>query len=104
MQPDAPQPLPPPRIMPADPVPPTMTLERPFLLCEFAQVFKPAPGNYDVLMIHPVTGCPIRVCFTLPPGCPRVCVGKRTLDFDYGCCSVTIRFTLLCGKVRVLYR
>jgi hypothetical protein len=73
-------------------------------LCEFAAIFKPAPGHYEVYLQHPCKECPIKVCFTLPCGCPKVCATKRELVFDYGCCEkVKIRMTLF-GDARVVYR
>lgn len=70
---------------------------------EFAQSFIPTPGTYKVTLIHPGSGCPVDVCFTLPPGCPKVRVGHRYIEFDYGHCrEVEIRFALF-GKVRVEY-
>src|SRR5262245_40465904 len=33
---------------------------------EFVACFKPLPGKYDVWIIHPGSGCPVRVCFCLP--------------------------------------
>ena len=75
----------------------------PITLSDFARSFKPAPGTYKVTFLHPVKCCPVEVCFTLPCGCPHVCVGKRELVFDYGCQQVAIRFKLLCGGVRVNY-
>lgn len=102
--PDAP--LPPPQVMPelSPPVvvPPAVVPIRPLTVGEFAATFKPLPGRYEVLLIHPKTGCPVQVCFTLPPGCIR-CVratGHRIV-FDYKCqCNVVIRF-LHNGKVWV---
>jgi hypothetical protein len=75
----------------------------PISLCDFCQSFKPVPGNYEILFLHPVKCCPVRVCFTLPPGCPKVCCSKREIVFDYGCCAVTIRFKILFGGVKVIY-
>lgn len=69
---------------------------------EFAKIFVPVAGTYNVTLIHPGSGCPVDVCFTLPPGCPKVCVGHRYIEFDYGKCEVEIRFALF-GKVRVEY-
>src|SRR5262249_55029894 len=74
----------------------------PVNLCDFCRSFKPAPGQYEVLFLHPVKCCPIWVCFTLPPGCPKVCCDKRNIVFDYGCNgTVVIHFKLLCGGVKV---
>lgn len=75
----------------------------PVTLCDFARAFKPQCGSYEVLFMHPVKCCPVNVCFDLPPGCPIVRVGKRSITFDYGKCCVTIQFRILCGRVSVLY-
>lgn len=71
---------------------------------EFARMFQPLPGTYEVVLLHPVTCCPVKVCFTLPPGCPKkVRVERRELEFDYGRHEVEIRFVHN-GTVRVEYR
>lgn len=90
--------VPPPSIAP----PPAVVPLRPMTVQEFAATFKPLPGNYEVLLIHPKTCCPVKVCFTLPPGCLRkVRVTKHKIVFDYKCQrNVVIRF-ICCGKVRV---
>lgn len=76
---------------------------QPITICDFCHSFKAMPGHYEVLFLHPVKGCPVWVCFTLPPGCAKVCCSKREIVFDYGCKDkdVVIRFKLLCGGVRV---
>jgi hypothetical protein len=63
-------------------------------LTEFAATFQPQPGKYEVVLQHPITCTPVKVCFTLPPGCPRkVSVHRRSLDFVYGGLQdVIIRF------------
>jgi hypothetical protein len=70
---------------------------------EFAETFLPAPGNYRVTLIHPVSGCPVDVCFSLPCGCVQcVRATKRAVVFDYGGRhSVTIVFRVLGGGSRV---
>jgi hypothetical protein len=91
--------LPPPAILPPSVAPPL----RPLTLQEFAAAFnKPLPGKYEVMLIHPKKGCPVKVCFTLPPGCIRkVRVTEHKIVFDYKCQrDVVIRF-LCCGKVWV---
>ncbi|MBV9123019.1 MAG: hypothetical protein JO112_06665, partial [Planctomycetes bacterium] len=97
--------LPPPLPLPPPPqvafAPPCSSC--PVTLCEFARTFHPEPGTYHVLIIHPVKRCPVPVCFTLPPGCPSVHLGKRELVFDYGCQAVTIQFKVLFGRVKVSY-
>jgi hypothetical protein len=52
---------------------------------EFACVFKPECGSYEVYLIHPCTGCPVKVCFTLRPCCRGVIDHGNRLEFDYGC-------------------
>jgi hypothetical protein len=70
-------------------------------LDEFAKTFKPQPGKYEVVIQHPVTCDPVKVCFTLPEGCPKkVHVRPREIDFDYGRTDVSIRF-IRDGRVRV---
>jgi hypothetical protein len=82
--------------------PPTPLAPRAMTLQEFACAVPPLPGTYDVLLIHSRKGCPVRVCFTLPPGCPKVRVSKHEIEFDYGRCEVQIRCRL-CGKITVDY-
>ena len=101
---------PPPRVVPGPAIPPADFVPapapialRPMTHQQFAACFKPTPGCHEALLIHPGSGCPVLVRFTLPPGCPRVCVAKRELTFDYGGCKeVEIRFKLF-GKVGVNY-
>jgi hypothetical protein len=83
----APQPLP-------IPPPPTVIPVRPLTVAEFVASFTPLPGSYEVLLIHPKTGCPVKVCFTLPPGCLRkVWVNGHKIEFGYKCQrDVVIRF------------
>ncbi len=90
--------LPPPAIVPA----PAIVPVRPLTVSEFVSSFKPLPGKYEVLLIHPKTGCPVKVCFALPPGCVRkVRVNGHKIVFDYKCQhDVVIRF-LHSGKVWV---
>jgi hypothetical protein len=90
--------LPPPAVVP----PPAVLPLRPLTVSEFVATFKPLPGRYEVLLIHPKTCCPVKVCFTLPPGCLRgVRFTGHRIVFDYKCqCNVVIRF-LHSGKVWV---
>ncbi|MBY0522414.1 MAG: hypothetical protein K2R98_03410 [Gemmataceae bacterium] len=99
--------LPPPRIMPAEvpymtPVPTVIEPVRPITLAEFAASFRPAPGTYQVVFLNPVTKCATPVTFTLPPGCPKVCVSRREITFDYGKCEVHVRFRICTGKVVII--
>jgi len=49
-------------------------------LTEFASSFQPAPGAYEVLLVHPRSGYAVPVCFTLPDGCcKKVCVRRHEL-------------------------
>jgi len=93
--------LPPPQTLPELSPPPIVPI-RPMTVSEFVATFKPLPGKYEVMLIHPKTGCPVKVCFALPPGCIRNvrCTGHKIV-FDYKCqCDVVIRF-LHNGKVWV---
>ena len=93
--------LPLPQTMPELPPPPIVPI-RPMTVSEFVATFKPLPGKYEVMLIHPKSGCPVKVCFALPPGCVRNvrCTGHKIV-FDYKCqCDVVIRF-LHNGKVWV---
>jgi hypothetical protein len=95
------EPIPPPKglgVMPVQPPPVVAILPR-----DFAKHFKPAQGNYEVTFLHPVTKCPVTVCFTLPcgPGCVYCCC--NCLVFDYGRHEVEIRFKIG-GKVVVTSR
>src|SRR4051812_14738073 len=90
--------LPPPRPLPSSPP----AEVRPMTVAEFAAHFKPAPGTYEVLLIHPGSGCAVPVQFTLPCGCPKVRVHRRQIDFDYGRDDVSIR-SQICNKVKVSY-
>jgi hypothetical protein len=91
---------------------PTVDPEAPLILLappppiahgDFACAFQPQCGKYEVVFIHPVSCCPVKVCFDLPCGCPKVRCGKRYLEFDYGRHSVVIRFGIFRSNVRVVY-
>lgn len=69
---------------------------------QFAKNFVPFPGKHDVTLIHPKSGQPLDISFTLPPGTPKVLTGPRNVIFDYGTSEVEIRFALF-GKVKVFY-
>lgn len=70
---------------------------------DFACAFKPQCGKYEVVFIHPVSCCPVCVCFDLPCGCPKVRCGKRYVEFDYGRHAVRITFGIFRSNVRVAY-
>lgn len=76
---------------------------RPPTHAEFASAFRPAAGQYEVVLMHPNSRAPVKVCFTLPPGCPKkVRVERDELEFDYGKYEVEIRFKRD-GRVSVEY-
>lgn len=88
---------------PAPPVPlPGAT--RPPTIDEFVAGFKPTGGHFEVTLLHPFTNCPTKVCFALPPGCPKkVKVGgclRRCIEFDYGKKEIEIWF-YRDGRVKV---
>jgi hypothetical protein len=91
------QPAPPPVVV--TPAPQAVLLQ-PVTPQQFAQTFRPGPGTYDAILIHPLTRVPERVRFTLPPGTPRVTAGPRFVEFDYGTSRVIIHF-VIGGGVRV---
>jgi hypothetical protein len=89
------------RAVPAEQLPPPSTLPGPAVASakamtveQFVESFKPQPGRYEVLLVHPKSGCPVKVCFELPAGCPsKVRWTKHVLEFDYGrAADVRIRF------------
>ena len=90
--------VPPPVQVDPPPVPlpqpaPAPALVRPPTLEEFAASFQPAAGHYEVVLLNPETCCPVKVCFTLPCGCPKVRVHEKSLVFHYGLLdNVAIRF------------
>ncbi len=71
---------------------------------EFAKCFVPVPGYHRVKILHPRTKCPVQVCFKLPAcACPpKVRVGRRSIEYDYGDLEVEIKFRLF-GRVTVDY-
>jgi hypothetical protein len=70
---------------------------------EFARVFRPVAGTYEVVLLHPHSGQPVQVCFTLPPGFPKkIRVERNELEYDYGDFEVEIRFYHN-GRARVEY-
>jgi hypothetical protein len=73
-------------------------------IAELAERLKPAPGNYEVVVQHPVTRRPVTVAFALPDGTPRrVRALPRQLVFVYDHHSVRLRFTAD-GRVTVTSR
>jgi hypothetical protein len=90
--------------VPVRPVPPVATAVRVQTVSEFVAGFRPAStaGRYEVILQHPCTGCPVKVCFHLPCGCPKkIRTIKNGFEVRYGLCkAVTVRF-LADGTVRV---
>lgn len=73
-----------------------------FTLEQFGKVFQPIPGHHKVWIIHPKTCQPVEVCFTLPPGCPKVEISRRKIEFDYGKREIEVHFRHS-GRVEVEY-
>jgi hypothetical protein len=70
---------------------------------EFARGFRPVAGNYEVVLLHPCTGRPVKVCFSLPHGCPEeIHVERDEIEFEYDDVEVEIEFKRD-GRVRVNY-
>jgi hypothetical protein len=60
---------------------------------EFAAAFRPLPGNYEVMLLHPYTRRPVKVCFTLPPGrIKEVDADPSEIRFDYGDWELEVHF------------
>ena len=97
---------PPQPVIPKPVTPRPRPVARPLTIHEFARTVKPLPGRYEVLLCHPYTGKPVRVCFDLPQGCPKVIVRKKLfcyeIDFDYGKFEIELNFSRR-GRVRVDY-
>jgi len=84
------------------PLMPASVLEKPMTVEQFATHFDPKPGRYEVVLLHPKTCCPVKVCFELPCGCPcKVRWTRHVLEFDYPKAYVRIRF-YHDGDVKVL--
>ena len=70
---------------------------------EFARTFRPQAGNYEVVLLHPYTGRPCRVCFSLPHGYPKeMRIERNEIEYDYGDVEVEIQFKRD-GRVKVEY-
>ena len=68
-------------------VPPVGQVVKAPKLAELARTFKAQPegGKYEVVVEHPCTCEPVTVCFSLPPGCPkRIVARKSELVIRYG--------------------
>lgn len=99
-------PLPPahnvPAVIPGEPPPPPQprgaVVPTP---AEFARSLVPQAGRHEAVILHPATGQPVSISFTLPPGQPRhVRVRHWRVVLDYGRHNVAIVF-LRNGGVRV---
>ena len=103
VEPGSPPPVPL-ELVPMRPVPPVVAAPRAQSLSEFASCFRPDPcgGRYEVMLQHPCTCCPVKVCFCLPAGCPKkIRAFKNSVEIRYGLCkAVVVRF-LPDGTVRV---
>jgi hypothetical protein len=76
--------------MPVEPGPGTVAAPT---LAEFASAFRPQGGRHETVLLHPATGQPVKVGFTLPDGVPRkVRVFRYRLAFDYGRQTVALVF------------
>jgi hypothetical protein len=90
-------------VVPVSP-PPVMVAAKAQSLHEFAATFVPAPtgGRYEVVMQHPSTCCPVKVCFSLPCGCPRkIRVVGNSVEIRYGLFRVVVLRFASDGSVRV---
>ncbi len=92
-------PLPQPKIV--QPAPVKIT---PVTIFDFVRSFKPQPGNYEVCFVHPYTGRPVTLRWSLPPGCTRVVLRRKLfcyeIDFEYGSREIELNFSHR-GRVRV---
>jgi hypothetical protein len=60
---------------------------RPLTVREFAGSFRPTCGTHTVVLVHPFTGRPVEVCFTLPADGVNVKVKRglrERIEFSYG--------------------
>lgn len=96
--------FPPPVVVPppvvAPPAVPALTLD------QFSRVFVPTAGRHHYLIVHPRTGQPVEVCFTLPHcgRLERLEVGRSRIEIelDRPDFEVTIEFRHN-GTVRIDY-
>jgi hypothetical protein len=95
---------------PPVPLPPPTMLNPPVAIAvltpeQFAQTFHPSPagGNYEVVLLHPRTCQPVKVCFGLPSGCPkRIVFRGDQLVIRYGLCKAV--FITFCRNGTVAVR
>jgi hypothetical protein len=61
------------------------------------------PGQYEVMLIHPCTCQPVKVCFCLPVCPKKVFVSKSRIEFRWGllCCKAVVVHFLPDGRVHV---
>jgi hypothetical protein len=89
---------------PARLVPPVVSAAGVPTVADFVSTFQPSSkgGRYEVVLLHPCTNCPVKVCFTLPCRCPKkVRCTKAGFEVRYGLCkAVAVRF-LADGSVHV---
>lgn len=87
-----------------EPLPPPRDAQPAWTIKDFAASFKPAPGYYEVVFLHPHTCRPVKVCFELPDCCLKeINVRRDSLEFDYGKVEVEVEFKRD-GRVKVEYR
>jgi hypothetical protein len=68
----------PPLPYPARFAPPVYTMD------DFVKCFRPTEGHHRIWIVHPRTGRPVEVCFTLPCGRLReVEVNRGSIEFEY---------------------
>ncbi len=63
-------------------------------LTEFASNFQPLPGQYQVMVLHPASGQPVTLAFSLPPSRDgyKTRITPRYLEFDSTDHTVGFRF------------
>lgn len=79
------KPTPQEEIKPDEPTPPVAGQQTVLTPEQFTKNFQPKAGNYEVIMLNPVSNQATTVRFTLPEGTPRrVNVSRNQIEFDYG--------------------
>lgn len=79
-------PTPAPEVVPVAAPIPTMTI------MNFVRTFRPTEGTHEMMLVHPDTGAPVRVTFTLPAGRPMLRYDRTQIEFNYGDKEVEIHF------------
>jgi hypothetical protein len=78
---------------PPVPIDPGSGTGMPPSLAAFAAAFRPQAGHHEAVLLHPATGQPVKVGFTLPDGEPRkVRVLRYRVAFDYGRKTIALIF------------